>query len=192
MVNPLRRKGAGLARPRWIVPLTISAPILASCTLVGTAPPAPAPTEGGNAPLGNVADAVPRAEVKTRLGNPESYRVAGKEYRVLETSEGYRQEGIASWYGSQFQGRRTSSGEIYDMYRMTAAHKTLPLPTYVRVTNLENGRSVVVRVNDRGPFVDGRIIDMSFVAAIRLGMLGPGTARVEVVALDPPARDRPG
>ncbi len=192
MVNPLRRKGAGLARPRWIVPLTISAPILASCTLVGTAPPAPAPAEGGNAPLGNVADAVPRAEVKTRLGNPESYRVAGKEYRVLETSEGYRQEGIASWYGSQFQGRRTSSGEIYDMYRMTAAHKTLPLPTYVRVTNLENGRSVVVRVNDRGPFVDGRIIDMSFVAAIRLGMLGPGTARVEVVALDPPARDRPG
>ncbi len=96
---------------------------------------------------------------------------------------------MASWYGQAFQGRRTSSGEPYDMYKMTAAHKTLPLPTYVRVTNLDNGRSVVVKVNDRGPFIEGRIIDLSYVAAQRLDMVARGTARVEVVALDPPARD---
>jgi rare lipoprotein A len=127
--------------------------------------------------------------VKTRSGNPTSYEQDGEEYHVLETSEGYREIAMASWYGQAFQGRRTSSGEPYDMYRMTAAHKTLPLPTYVRVTNLGNGRSVVVRVNDRGPFIQGRIIDLSFVAAQRLDMVGTGTARVEVVALDPPARD---
>ncbi len=161
-----------------------------ACTLVGTAPAVPSPgEEGSGIPAANVPDAVPRAEVKSRLGNPKSYEVDGKEYRVLETSAGYRQTGIASWYGRAFHGKRTSSGEVYNMYRMTAAHKALPLPTYVRVTNRENGRNVVLRVNDRGPFVDGRIIDVSFVAAIRLGIFGRGTAQVEVVALDPPARD---
>ena len=143
-------------------------------------------------PVSGVPDAVPRAEVKSRSGNPESYEVDGREYRVLETSEGFRETGIASWYGRDFHGRRTSSGEPYDMYQMTAAHKALPLPTYVRVTNLENGRSVVLRVNDRGPFIEGRVIDVSYVAAQRLGMVGSGTARVEVVALDPPARDPGG
>jgi rare lipoprotein A len=127
--------------------------------------------------------------VKTRSGNPESYEIDGKVYQVLDTSEGYRETAMASWYGQAFQGRRTSSGEPYDMYQMTAAHKTLPIPTYVRVTNLENGRSAVVRVNDRGPFIEGRIIDLSLVAAQKLDMVRNGTVRVEVVALDPPARD---
>ncbi len=109
---------------------------------------------------------------------------------MMETSEGYREVGIASWYGGYFHGRRTSSGDVYDMYQMTAAHKSLPLPTYVRVTHLGNGRSVVLRVNDRGPFVGDRIIDLSFAAATKLGMAEQGTAQVEVVALDPAARDR--
>ena len=173
------RVGPGAAR---VAAAAVVASLLQACTLLGTAPAVPNPGAA-------VPDAVPRAEVKTRTGNPESYEVDGKEYHVLDTSEGYRQAGIASWYGEDFQGRRTSSGESYDMYQMTAAHKTLPLPTYVRVTNVENGRTVVVRVNDRGPFVEGRIIDLSYVAAQRLGMVGSGTARVEVVALDPPARD---
>lgn len=167
----------------------VVAALLQACTLVGTAPPGPRLGDGAGLPASGVTDAVPRAEVKTRSGNPESYEVDGTEYHVLDTSEGYREIATASWYGEAFHGRRTSSGETYDMYQMSAAHKTLPLPTYVRVTNLGNGRSIVVRVNDRGPFVEGRIIDLSYVAALRLGMIGTGTARVEVVALDPPASD---
>lgn len=157
--------------------------------MLASGPVVPSPGDGMSIPVTDVPDAVPKPEVKTRSGNPASYEVDGREYHVLETSEGYREVAIASWYGQAFQGRRTSSGEPYDMYRMTAAHKTLPLPTYVRVTNMENGRSVVLRVNDRGPFIEGRIIDVSFVAAQKLGMVGSGTVQVEVVALDPPARD---
>ena len=127
---------------------------------------------------------------KNNANRFETYVIEGVTYRVMETSEGYREEGLASWYGGYFHGRQTSSGDVYDMYLMTAAHKSLPLPTYVRVTNLANGRAVVLRVNDRGPFVDDRIIDLSFTAATKLGMAEQGTARVEVVALDPPARDR--
>jgi rare lipoprotein A len=134
--------------------------------------------------------ALPRPELKSRYGNPESYVVFGQRYEVLDSSRGYVREGIASWYGEPFHGRRTSNGEVYDMHALTAAHKSLPLPTYVLVTNLENGRQVVLRVNDRGPFHGGRIIDVSFSAAQKLGMIGPGTARVEVRALDPPATDR--
>ena len=167
----------------------VLAAVLHGCTLVGSAPAGPSPGGRAGASGADVPDAVPRPEVKTRSGNPESYEQDGEEYRVLETSKGYREVGMASWYGRDFHGRRTSSGQPYDMYRMTAAHKTLPLPTYVRVTNLGNGRSVVVRVNDRGPFIDGRIIDLSFVAAQKLDIMTSGTARVEVVALDPPARD---
>jgi len=166
---------------------------LQGCTLLASGPVAPGPGDGASIPLARgpvsaVPDAVPKPEVKTRSGNPESYEIDGKVYRVLDTSEGYRETAMASWYGQAFQGRRTSSGEPYDMYQMTAAHKTLPIPTYVRVTNMENGRSVVVRVNDRGPFIEGRIIDLSLVAAQKLDMVRNGTARVEVVALDPPAR----
>lgn len=194
--------------------------LLATCvalTLVGcaTRPPAPdaGPTTGrevvvreGPAPrherdrapdprsvptdIDRVPDAVPRAEPRSRYGNPESYEVFGRRYHVLASAEGYRERGIASWYGEKFHGRRTSSREPYDMYAMTAAHKTLPLPTYVRVTHLENGRSVIVRVNDRGPFVDSRIIDLSYAAAARLGMVEDGHAPVEVVALQPEMDDR--
>jgi len=135
--------------------------------------------------MGN--DAVPRVEPRSRYGNPRSYTVYGKRYHTLKTSKGYRERGIASWYGTKFHGRRTSSGEPYDMYAMTAAHKTLPLPSYVRVTNLKNQRSVVVRVNDRGPFHTNRIIDLSYAAAWKLGVLSKGTGYVEVVALDPRA-----
>ncbi len=133
----------------------------------------------------DVADAIPRAEPKSRYGNPRSYKVMGKRYYTLDSSDGYVERGIASWYGSKFHGRRTSSGETYDMYAMTAAHKTLPLPTYVQVTNLKNGRRVVLKVNDRGPFHANRIIDLSYVAAAKLGMLKRGTAMVEVRAIRP-------
>jgi rare lipoprotein A len=132
-------------------------------------------------------DAVPRVERRARSGNPPFYVVFGKRYYVLSSSVGYWERGVASWYGPGFHKERTSTGEVYDMYAMTAAHKTLPLPAYVRVTNLQNGRSVVVRVNDRGPFVGNRIIDLSYTAASRLGMLHNGTAMVEVRAVDPSA-----
>lgn len=137
--------------------------------------------------VASVPDAVPRVEPKSRYGNPDSYAVHGKRYYTLDSSAGYRERGVASWYGTKFHGRRTSSGEPYDMYAMTAAHKSLPLPTYVRVTNIENGRSVVLKVNDRGPFHENRIIDLSYSAAWKLGILAKGTGFVEVVALDPRA-----
>ncbi len=130
-------------------------------------------------------DPVPFAEPPSRLGNPMVYTVFGEEYRVISSSEGYRERGLASWYGRKFHGKPTSSGVTYDMYAQTAAHKTLPIPTFVRVTRLDNGRSIVVRVNDRGPFVDGRIIDLSYAAADRLGMTEEGLTPVEVKALSP-------
>ena len=135
--------------------------------------------------VSNIPDAVPKEEPRSRYGNPESYEVFGKRYYVLKTSRGFVDRGIASWYGTKFHGRRTSSGETYDMYAMTAAHKTLPLPTYVEVTNLENSRKIVVKVNDRGPFHDNRIIDLSYSAATKLGIVAKGTGLVEVRAIDP-------
>lgn len=138
-------------------------------------PPAPPAT-----PPRELPDAVPRAEPPSARGNPESYVVLGKRYFVLPTNEGYVERGIASWYGTKFHGRSTSSGERYDMYEMTAAHKTLRLPAYARVTNLRNGKQVTVRINDRGPFHDNRIIDLSYAAAQKLDMVGEGTALVEV------------
>jgi rare lipoprotein A len=119
-------------------------------------------------------------------GNPPFYDVLGRRYYVLPTSEGYRARGVASWYGRDFHGLATSSGETYNMNAMTAAHTTLPIPTWVEVTNLENGKHVVVKVNDRGPFVDNRLIDLSYAAALQLDMVRNGTARVEVRALAPP------
>jgi len=135
----------------------------------------------------SMPDAIPRIEPRARSGNPPFYDVFGKRYYVLSSSIGYRERGVASWYGPGFHNVRTSIGEPYDMYGMTAAHKTLPLPAYVRVTNLQNGRSVVVRVNDRGPFVGNRIIDLSYSAAAKLDMLRNGTAMVEVRTIDPSA-----
>jgi rare lipoprotein A len=134
--------------------------------------------------LSQVRNAVPRDEPRSRYGNPESYVVLGKRYQVLDSSEGYRERGIASWYGTKFHGRRTSSGERYDMYAMTAAHKSLPLPTYVEVTNLQNKRKVIVKVNDRGPFHENRIIDLSYAAAHKLGINRSGTGLVEVRAIN--------
>lgn len=120
---------------------------------------------------------------KSRYGNPETYAVLGQRYRVLDSAENFREAGIASWYGKKFHGRKTSSGEVYDMHLLTAAHKHLPVPTFVRVTRRDNGDSIIVKVNDRGPFVEDRIIDLSYAAAARLGMLKSGTAPVHIEAL---------
>jgi len=129
---------------------------------------------------------------KQKPGYTKPYKVYGKWYQPLPHAKGFRQRGLASWYGQDFHGKKTSSGEIYNMYAMTAAHKTLPLDTYVRVHNLENNRKVEVRINDRGPFVRGRIIDLSFTAANEIGLIGPGTARVEIFALGTPASTEGG
>jgi rare lipoprotein A len=126
---------------------------------------------------------VPRYEPPSRYGSPVSYKVFGKRYTTMKSAAGFQQRGLASWYGTKFHGRRTSSGEPYDMYAMTAAHKSLPLPTYVLVHNLDNNRTAIVRVNDRGPFHSGRIIDLSYAAAIKLGVAGTGVARVEIRSL---------
>lgn len=135
-----------------------------------------------------VEDAHPKFEPYSRGGNSKSYTVRGKTYRVLDTGKGYQQAGIASWYGAKFHGHLTSNGETYDMYSMSAAHKTLPIPSYAKITNLANNKSVVVRVNDRGPFHDERLIDLSYAAAHRLDMLKTGTARVnvEVIYIESP------
>lgn len=135
--------------------------------------------------LALIPEPEPRDEPPSRYGNPPEYEVFGQRYRTLRTSDGFEEEGLASWYGTKFHGRRTSSGEPYDMYAMTAAHKSLPLPSYVEVTNLENHKRVVVRVNDRGPFVDERIIDLSYAAAHRIDMTDAGVARVRVRAVGP-------
>jgi len=133
----------------------------------------------------DVADAVPKVEAKSKYGNPASYEVLGKRYYTLKTAAGFSQRGVASWYGEKFHGRKTSSGEVYDMYKMTAAHKGLPLPTYVEVINLDNQRRAVVKVNDRGPFHDNRVIDLSYAAALKLGVVEKGTAFVQINAIDP-------
>lgn len=139
----------------------------------------------GSRDLSQVQDAVPHYEPRARSGNQPLYTVLGKRYSVMPSAQGYVEEGLASFYGNKFHGYATSSGEPYDMYAMTAAHKQLPLPSYARVTNLDNGRSVVVRVNDRGPFHDGRILDLSYAAAWRLGIAAKGTGHVRVEGIDP-------
>lgn len=140
----------------------------------------------------NIANATPKVEPITRAGNKSPYEVFGKTYFVLPSIKDYREVGIASWYGTKFHGRKTSNGEIYNMYAMTAAHKSLPIPSYVRVTNLENKRTIIVRVNDRGPFHGPRLIDLSYVAALKLGYADNGTAKVLIEAIDPSgSRNRP-
>lgn len=133
----------------------------------------------------HVADAVPKVEPRSKYGNPKSYVVQGKRYTVRQSARGFVQTGDASWYGTKFHGHRTSSGEPYDMYAMTAAHKTIPIPSYVEVHNLDNQRKIIVRVNDRGPFVSGRIIDLSYVAAKKLGITTKGTGRVKIRVIAP-------
>jgi rare lipoprotein A len=132
-----------------------------------------------------IPNAKPAAVVRTRAGNAPQYTILGKTYRVLTSSDGYRSRGEASWYGTKFHGRRTANGEVYDMFAMTAAHTTLPIPSYVRVTHVANGRSIIVRINDRGPFHGNRIIDLSYAAAKKLGMIETGFAIVDVVDVTP-------
>jgi rare lipoprotein A len=138
---------------------------------------------GADVPAAPSSDPVPRQEPRSRYGNGPYYEVLGQRYEVMKTDADYHERGVASWYGKKFHGKPTSSLETYDMYAMTAAHKTLPLPSYVRVTNLRNNKSVIVRVNDRGPFVSNRIIDLSYAAAERLDMIRDGTTLVEVAAI---------
>jgi rare lipoprotein A len=162
-----------------LIPLILG---LTACTMIGSAELENPPPPAENFPSGT-----PRDEAASRGGNMEEYEQSGGTYRVLDTSYGYDERGIASWYGEQFQGRPTSSGEPFDMYALSGAHRTLPIPVWVRVTNLANGRSVVLRLNDRGPFADPdrRIIDVSYAAAIQLGMVESGTASVRVQAVEP-------
>ena len=159
----------------------ISLVILAGCT--GTKPNAvdyePPPVSPAA-----VIEAVPSADPVSRMGNKSPYSVFGRQYTVMPSATGYSEEGIASWYGMKFQGRLTSNGEVFDVYKATAAHKSLPLPSFVRVTNLENNSSMIVRVNDRGPFVDDRLIDVSYGVAVRLGFAEQGTTRVRVEYID--------
>ena len=160
---------------------------LYACSSVGTRDSAPSNVK---IDLTKINNAVPKKEPFSKYGNPKSYSVRGKTYSTLNSNVGFVQKGDASWYGTKFHGRRTSSGETYDMYAMTAAHKTLPLPTYVKVTNLDNGKHIVVKVNDRGPFHSGRIIDLSYVAALKLDIVKSGTGRVEVESIKSTASTR--
>lgn len=164
--------------------LTITLLLTACATPTPTTIKDSAPAKPKN--LSNIPDAVPQYEEKSKYGNPFTYEVFGKRYQVKESSKNHKETGYASWYGTKFHGRRTSSGDTYDMYEMTAAHKTLPLPTYARVTNLENGKTAIVKINDRGPFHGERIIDLSYAAAHKLGFLDKGTSMVEVTALTNP------
>lgn len=170
--------------------LVVAALLLQACGSLGRGPEplpratVPAGTVKPPRRIDDIPDAVPRKEPRSRYGNPANYEVFGRTYRVKRSARGHIERGTASWYGPGFHAERTSSGEPYDMYAMTAAHKTLPIPVYVRVTNLENGRSVVVRVNDRGPFVGDRIIDLSYTAAHKLDMVREGTAPVEIRVIE--------
>jgi rare lipoprotein A len=161
--------------------------LVAGCTSLEGPAPAGEPKDGAPrhppSDLARLPDPVPRVEPKSRYGNPPSYVVFGKTYYVMDRADGYAETGLASWYGTKFHGRPTSSGEHYDMYKLTAAHRSLPIPTYVRVTNLDNQRSAILRVNDRGPFHADRVLDVSYAAAVKLGFSERGTARVRVEAL---------
>ena len=177
-------RSSSAATVRILLLASVCGALLAGCSVAGRKPaPQPEVVLSPPSTVESVPDAIPRREPRSAHGNPPFYNVLGKRYVVLGTADGYLERGVASWYGPTFHGENTSSGERYDMYSMTAAHKTLPLPTYARVTNLKNGRSVVVRINDRGPFVANRLIDLSYSAAAKLDMLREGTTLVEVKAL---------
>ncbi len=180
--------------PRNPVQVLLLMLLFASLASCGSNRAKDGPPRSGSASIPELPDdAVPRREPRSKYGNGPAYEVLGQRYTVMESSHGYNERGVASWYGKKFHGNLTSNREPYDMYAMTAAHKTLPLPSYVRVRNLSNNRSVVVRVNDRGPFVHNRIIDLSYSAALKLDMIKDGTSLVEVEAIsfDAPPGDRP-
>ena len=171
---------------RSLTRLLVTLAIASLVTACGSNPPS-AGSDGPPSSSGSVGrlpdDPIPRPEAKSRYGNGPNYEVFGKPYTVMPSAVGYRERGVASWYGKKFHGNLTSNREVYDMHQMTAAHKTLPLPTYVRVRNLSNNRTIVVRVNDRGPFVHNRIIDLSYAAAQKLDIVTNGTGLVEVEAI---------
>ncbi|MBK7251208.1 MAG: septal ring lytic transglycosylase RlpA family protein [Gammaproteobacteria bacterium] len=171
-----------MSRCHRLLPAATLTATLAACSVAPRHAPAPAPPVPD---ISAIPDAVPRQEPRSERGNPPFYDVLGQRYFVLASARDYVERGVASWYGPGFHAASTSSGERYDMYAMSAAHKTLPLPSYARVTNLRNGRSIVVRINDRGPFVANRLIDLSYTAAAKLDMVGDGTALVEVRTLEP-------
>jgi rare lipoprotein A len=182
-----------VARPRLCKSLYLIAFVL----VLSACSSQPAYDSGPTISASNVRDlpddAIPRDEPRSRHGNGPYYKVNGALYEVLGTNYGYSERGVASWYGKKFHGQLTSNQERYNMYAMTAAHKSLPLPSYVRVRNLKNGRSVTVRVNDRGPFVENRLIDLSYAAAVKLDMITAGTSLVEVTAIsfDNPPEPQP-
>jgi rare lipoprotein A len=166
--------------------------MLAACS--STPDPAPTPSKKGayylddgppkgSVDLATVKDAVPHSEPLSKTGN-KPYVVFGKRYVPLKSNTGFKQKGTASWYGKKFHGKRTSSGETYNMYKMTAAHTVLPIPSYAQVTNLKNGRSVIVRVNDRGPFKHNRVMDLSYAAALKLDVVRTGTGKVQIIAIN--------
>lgn len=159
----------------WLLVGLLGLMLLSGCSTVHPVHPNNAAT----------ANAVPRFEPQPSRINPPSYTVLGRTYHVLPSNAGYNEQGVASWYGPDFQNKPTSSGERYNMYAMSAAHKTLRIPSYALVTNLENGKQVVVRVNDRGPFESNRLIDLSYAAARKIGMIGRGTAMVDVRSITP-------
>jgi rare lipoprotein A len=179
---------AGIWLSAWRCGVLIMAVLLAACgstpqrkrphSYYDGAPPTPVD-------LSKIPEPVPKYEPLARYGNHSPYLVLGKNYSVLPSRAGYVERGVASWYGTKFHGKLTSNREPYDMYSFSAAHKTLPLPSYARVTNLENQKSIIVRINDRGPFVGDRIIDLSYVAALKLGIQEKGTAAVEVATITP-------
>jgi rare lipoprotein A len=190
------RAARALHGARFALAFVLAAFVLSGCSVARRHPEQPQPVT--SIPSGSavpappadvlaIPDAVPRAEPRGTRGNPPFYTVFGKRYYVMASSEGWVERGTASWYGPGFHSAATSLGETYDMYAMTAAHKTLPIPAYAEVTNLRNGRKVVVRINDRGPFVGDRIIDLSYTAAAKLDMLLAGTAPVEVRVITPGA-----
>lgn len=177
---------------KWIIVMAILVPLAGCVTHMRPSSTTVVLKDGApdeDMDVTHLADAIPREELIRNAGNKTPYTVLGKTYHVNFNTQGFAQTGYASWYGKKFHGNKTSNGEIYDMFAMTAAHKTLAIPSYVRVTNLENGHTAVVRVNDRGPFHDGRIIDLSYAAAKKLGFHNKGTAKVhvEVVAPNTPA-----
>jgi rare lipoprotein A len=195
---PARRAGNFLLPPSSFLLAAALAVTLSGCGTSAKRDPsaAPPPARGGGyylddgpganppADLDSIPDAVPRAE-PVRAATARPYVVMGRSYAPMTSLQPYRARGVATWYGRRYHGKQTASGEIYDMYAMTAAHTTLPIPSYARVTNLANGRSVVVRVNDRGPFIDSRLIDLSYSAAHRIGVLAGGSAMVEVETIIP-------
>ena len=185
MTNPQPAKNKTSARTAyWFSGIVVATALFAGCSLLEqesaeeSLPP-------DVVDVSNVPNASPESLPLSKYGNPTSYVVAGKRYYTMPASTGYMETGLASWYGTDSHGKRTSSGEIYDSYGMTAAHRTLPLPSFVKVTNKQNGRSVIVKVNDRGPFYNNRLIDLSYVAAVKLGIVGYGTGLVEVSSIDP-------